>query len=71
MAGQRLIGLVQSAGKMQKTVMVEVARMTRHPKYNKQIRKTSRFMAHDEAGVLAAGDKVPFSFFIMTPSLQS
>jgi ribosomal protein S17 len=57
MGGQRLVGLVTRAGTMQKTVMVEVARTTRHPKYHKEIRKTTKLFAHDEAGVLAAGDK--------------
>jgi small subunit ribosomal protein S17 len=58
MAGQRLVGLVSSAKKMQKTVMVEITRRVRHPKYNKEMRKTTRLMAHDEAGVLEFGDKV-------------
>ena len=58
MAGQKLIGLVKSAGKMDKTVMVEVTRVVRHAKYNKPMRKMSRIMAHDEANVIALGEKV-------------
>ena len=58
MAGQRLVGLVTRAGTMQKTVMVEVARTTRHPKYHKEMRRRTRLFAHDEAGVLTTGDKV-------------
>ena len=43
---------------MQKTVMVEIARTTRHPKYHKDMRRVTRLMAHDEAEVLVQGDKV-------------
>ena len=52
------MGLIKSAGKMQKTVMVEITRRTRHPKYGKEMKLTTRLMAHDEADVLSAGDMV-------------
>jgi small subunit ribosomal protein S17 len=42
-------GVVVSA-KMQKTVVVAVERLTRHPLYHKTLRRTSTFMAHDELG---------------------
>ncbi len=49
-------GVVVSA-KMQKTVVVAVERLTRHPLYHKTLRRTSTFMAHDELGA-KAGDQV-------------
>ena len=49
-------GLVVSA-KMQKTVVVAVERLVRHPVYRKTIRRTSTFMAHDEHGA-KQGDRV-------------
>jgi small subunit ribosomal protein S17 len=42
-------GVVVSA-KMTKTVVVAVERLVRHALYHKTIRRTSRFMAHDELG---------------------
>jgi small subunit ribosomal protein S17 len=50
------VGVVVSA-KMQKTVVVAVERLVRHPVYRKTIKKTSTFMAHDEQGA-RAGDTV-------------
>jgi small subunit ribosomal protein S17 len=43
------VGVVVSA-KMQKTVVVAVGRLVRHPLYHKTLRRTSTFMAHDELG---------------------
>jgi small subunit ribosomal protein S17 len=50
------IGIVVSA-KMKKTVVVAVERLVRHDVYRKTIRRTSRFMAHDEKGA-GKGDTV-------------
>ena len=50
------IGVVAS-DKMQKTVVVRVDRQIKHPKYRRYVRRTSKFMAHDETGA-AVGDKV-------------
>jgi len=50
------IGIVQS-DKMQKTVVVRVDRLVLHPRYRRYVRRTSRFMAHDELGA-TVGDKV-------------
>lgn len=36
--------------KMQKTVVVEVKRFVKHPKYGKYISRSKRYLAHDEAG---------------------
>jgi small subunit ribosomal protein S17 len=43
--------------KMQKTVIVRVDRLVRHTKYRRYVRRTSKFLAHDELGA-TIGDKV-------------
>lgn len=50
------IGIV-SSDKMQKSVVVRVDRLIKHPKYRRYVRRTSKFMAHDERGA-SLGDKV-------------
>ena len=50
------VGLVAS-DKMEKTVVVRVDRLVKHPKYKRYVRRTSKFMAHNDLGA-AAGDKV-------------
>ena len=44
--------------KMDKTVVVQVERLVKHPMYKKYIRRRAKFMAHDEANTCAIGDKV-------------
>jgi len=51
------IGIVVS-NKMDKSFVVEVERRVKHPKYGKFVKKTSRFMAHDEQNQTSEGDKV-------------
>lgn len=51
------IGIVTS-NKMTKTIVVSVERQFRHPKYGKFIKRTSKFMAHDEKNEANIGDKV-------------
>src|SRR5215510_16218954 len=46
-----------SADKMQKTVVVRVDRLVLHPKYRRYVRRTSKFMAHDDLGA-TTGDRV-------------
>ena len=50
------VGTVAS-DKMQKTVVVRVDRLVRHTKYRRYVRRTSKFIAHDELGA-TVGDKV-------------
>lgn len=50
-------GLVVS-NKMDKSLVVEVLRRVRHPKYGKFVKRTSRFMAHDEKNDCNIGDTV-------------
>lgn len=50
-------GLVLS-DKMQKTVVVGVTRRVEHPLYKKYIRRTRKFLAHNDAVDCAVGDLV-------------
>jgi small subunit ribosomal protein S17 len=53
---QERVGVVVSA-KMAKTVVVAVERLVRHDLYRKTMKRTSRFMAHDDVGA-KRGDRV-------------
>ena len=50
------VGVVAS-DKMEKTCVVRVDRLIKHPKYRRYVRRTSKFMAHNERGA-TVGDKV-------------
>ena len=54
---RRITGIVVS-DKMQKTRVVAVDRMKKHPKYLKYYRVTTKFKAHDEHNEYKKGDKV-------------
>lgn len=56
-AKAQAIGVVVS-DKMQKTVVVAVERLVRHPLYGKAQRRTSKFLAHDERNEAHVGDRV-------------
>tara|TARA_Y100001954_G_C15632732_1_gene513550 strand:- start:310 stop:564 length:255 start_codon:yes stop_codon:yes gene_type:complete len=51
------IGLVIS-NKMDKSIVVEIERKVKHPIYGKFVKKTSKFMAHDEKNDCNIGDTV-------------
>jgi small subunit ribosomal protein S17 len=51
------VGRVVS-NKMDKTIVVSVERLTRHPLYKRVVRLTTRFKAHDEANDAKIGDTV-------------
>jgi small subunit ribosomal protein S17 len=51
------VGLVVS-NKMTKSIVVSVERKVKHPKYGKFVKKTSKFMAHDEKNECQIGDTV-------------
>jgi len=51
------VGIVTSAG-MEKTVAVAVDRRVQHRLYKKIMRKTSKFLAHDEKNTCKVGDRV-------------
>lgn len=44
--------------KMDKTVVVAVESLVRHPLYQRTIRRTKKFKAHDEENSCRIGDKV-------------
>lgn len=50
-------GVVVS-NKMDKTVVVKVERLVRHPQYRKIVRRFSKFKAHDVENRCQVGDKV-------------
>jgi small subunit ribosomal protein S17 len=50
-------GIVVS-NKMEKSIVVEIERRVKHPKYGKFVKKSSRFVAHDEKNECSEGDKV-------------
>ena len=51
------IGVVAS-DKMNKSIVVSVLRKVKHPKYGKFVKKTTKFVAHDEKNECAEGDTV-------------
>jgi small subunit ribosomal protein S17 len=51
------VGIVTS-DKMQKTVVVRVDRLVKHPVYKRYVRKRSKFMAHNEIEGVSTGDQV-------------
>jgi small subunit ribosomal protein S17 len=54
---RKLVGTVVS-NRMDKTIVVLVERMTKHPTYGKYVRKRSKHMAHDPRNSCEIGDKV-------------
>ena len=52
-----VIGEVVS-DKMDKTIVVLVARLVKHPQYGKYVKRYTRYFAHDERGEAKVGDKV-------------
>jgi small subunit ribosomal protein S17 len=51
------IGIVTSS-KMEKSIVVSVERKVKHPKYGKFVKKTTKFVAHDEKNECNPGDTV-------------
>ena len=51
------IGVVVS-NKMEKSIVVLVERKVKHPKYGKFVKKSTKFMAHDEKNECNIGDTV-------------
>jgi len=43
---------------MEKSVVVQVSYLVAHKLYKKRIKKSSKFMAHDEKNISEVGDKV-------------
>lgn len=57
MPKRKLRGKIISS-KMQKTVVVEVERIKKHPKYKRRYKFHKRYKAHDEKGEYKTGDRV-------------
>jgi small subunit ribosomal protein S17 len=57
---QEKVGIVTS-NRMRKTVVVTVERQFLHPLYKRVIRRSAKFMAHDENGQCRLGDTVRIS----------
>jgi 30S ribosomal protein S17 len=54
---QAKVGVVTSA-KMQKTIVVKVTRLVQHPFYQRVVRVSKKFYAHDENRAAREGDTV-------------
>lgn len=54
---RQLIGTVVS-DKMDKTAVVQVERLVKHPLYKKYVRRRNKFSAHDADNRCGIGDKV-------------
>ncbi len=54
---KQIVGVVTST-KMDKTIAVKVERRLKHPIYGKYIRKSNKFLAHDETNDCNEGDTV-------------
>lgn len=54
---KRMVGTVVG-NQAEKTAMVVVERLTKHPKYQKYVRKRSKYMVHDPHNACAVGDRV-------------
>jgi small subunit ribosomal protein S17 len=46
------------SNKMEKSIVVAVERLIRHPLYERVVRRTSKLVAHDEANECRIGDRV-------------
>ena len=51
------IGIVTS-NKMEKSIVVSIERKVKHPLYGKFVKKTSKFVAHDQENTCNEGDTV-------------
>ena len=58
MAGKSEVTGVVVSDKMEKSVVVAVERQVRDPLYGKTQRRTSKFLAHNEANDAKVGDRV-------------
>jgi len=55
---RRVLQGVVTSDKGEKTIVVAVERRLRHPLYKKFIKRSKKFMAHDEANACKVGDLV-------------
>ncbi len=57
-ADRRMLEGKVVSDKMDKTVVVEISRLARHPTYNKRITRIAKVKAHDEKNECRVGDRV-------------
>jgi small subunit ribosomal protein S17 len=55
---RRILQGVVVSDKMEKTIVVQVTRRYRHPRYRKYVQERLRYKAHDENNDARMGDKV-------------
>jgi small subunit ribosomal protein S17 len=55
---RRILDGTVVSDKMDKTVVVRVERLVRDPRYEKYVRRYTRFMAHDPENACKVGDRV-------------
>ena len=55
---RRILQGVVVGDKADKTVVVQVDRRIQHPLYKKFIRRSKKYMAHDETNISKVGDRV-------------
>ncbi len=54
---RKVVGMVVG-NKMQKTIVVEVTRLVKHPRYGKYVKRSTIYKSHDESSQAGIGDKV-------------
>lgn len=55
--GRALTGIVVS-DKMKDTIVVEISRVIKHPKYRKYLKRSKRIKAHDPGNTKREGERV-------------
>ena len=55
---RRVMQGVVVSDKMEKTVVVNVERRFKHPLYKKYIKRSKKYVAHDESNACKEGDRV-------------
>jgi small subunit ribosomal protein S17 len=55
---KRILQGVVVSDKMDKSIVVNVERRTQHPMYKKFIRRSKKYIAHDEQNIFKEGDVV-------------
>ena len=58
---RRQVNGIIVSNKMDKTVVVQVERLVKHPLYKKYVRRRNKFAAHDQDNACGIGDKVEIS----------
>jgi small subunit ribosomal protein S17 len=54
---KKIVGVVVK-DKMDKSVVIEVEKFSKHPRYHKYLRTKKRYKAHDEGNLCKIGDRV-------------